>query len=91
MYFLYFENIEVVKNIEPLSEAATRVVLCKKVFLEVFTKFTGKHQCQSLQVFSCEFCEISKTVFFTKHLRTTASTLLTPSNVNDKCFAKWRC
>ena len=26
------------------------------------------------QVFSCEFCEISKKTFFTEHLRTTAST-----------------
>ena len=25
------------------------------------------------QVLSCEFCEISKTSFFTEHLRTTAS------------------
>ena len=45
-----------------------------------FTKFTGKHLCQSLffkktlaQVFSCEFCEISKNTFFTENLRATAS------------------
>ena len=25
------------------------------------------------QVFSCEFCEISKNIFFTEHFRTTAS------------------
>ena len=25
------------------------------------------------QVFSCEFCELSKNAFFTEHLRTTAS------------------
>ena len=25
------------------------------------------------QVFSCEFCEISKNIFFTEHLRPTAS------------------
>ena len=25
------------------------------------------------QVFSCEFCEISKNIYFTEHLRTTAS------------------
>ena len=47
----------------------------KKVFLEYFAKFTGKQLCQSLlfnkvactgtlvQVFSCEFSEISKKVF----------------------------
>ena len=61
----------------------------KKGVLRNFTKFTGKHVCQSLffnkvaglglkketlaQVFSCEFCEISKNTIFTEHLRTTAS------------------
>ena len=42
-------------------------VFCKKGVLGNFTKFTGEHLCQSLflikllaQVFSCEFCEISK-------------------------------
>ena len=42
--------------------------------LKNFAKFTGKHLCQSLifkketlaQVFSCEFCEISKKTFFHK-------------------------
>ena len=46
---------------------------------------TGKHLCQSLrpatlfkketlaQVFSCEFCEISKNIFYKEHLRITAS------------------
>ena len=58
-----------------------------------FTKFTGKHLCQSLffnkvaglrpaflfkketleQVFSCQFCEISKNTFFIEHPSTTAS------------------
>ena len=56
-------------------------VFCKKGVLKNFTKFTGKHLCQSLffnkvagpcnfikketlaQVFSCEFCEISKNTF----------------------------
>ena len=52
----------------------------KKGVLRDFTKFTGKHLCQRLffikslaQVFSCEFCEISKNTFFTEHLWTTAS------------------
>ena len=47
----------------------------RKGVLRNFTKFTGKHLCQSLffnkvikketvaQVFSCEFCEISKNTF----------------------------
>ena len=51
-----------------------------------FTKFTGKHLRQNLfqnfnfikketpvQVFSCEFCEISKNTFFTEHHWTIAS------------------
>ena len=58
----------------------------RKGALRNFAKFTGKHLCQSLlfnkvaikketlaQLFSCEFCEISKNAFFTEHLRTTAS------------------
>ena len=54
----------------------------KKDVLRNFAKFTGKQLCQRLnfikkeslaQVFSCEFCEISKNTFFTEHLRTTAS------------------
>ena len=61
----------------------------KKGVLRNFTKFTGKHLCQSLffnkkdfiknlkdfikketllQVFSCEFCKISKNTSFTEHL-----------------------
>ena len=49
-------------------------VLCRKGVLRNSGKFTGKHLCQSLffnkvaltQVFSCEFCKISKNVFFYK-------------------------
>ena len=56
----------------------------KKGVLKNFTKFTGKHLCQSLffnsnfikgilaQVLSCAFCEIFKNTFFTGHLWTTA-------------------
>ena len=52
-------------------------VFCKKGVLRSFAKFTGKHFCQSLffkketlaQVFSCEFCEISKNTFPYRHLR----------------------
>ena len=58
-------------------------VFCKKGVLRNFAKFTGKHLCQSLffnkacnfikeetlaQVLSCEFCEISKNIFFTENL-----------------------
>ena len=57
----------------------------KKGILRNFTKFTGKHLCQSLffnkvakkgtlaQLFSSEFCEISKNTFFREHLWTTTS------------------
>ena len=54
-----------------------------KAVLRNFTKFTGKHLCQSLfsnkvaglrpealaQVFPSEFCQISNNSFFTEHLR----------------------
>ena len=33
------------------------------------------------QVFSCEFCEISKNTFSTEHLRTTASEILEEHNI----------
>ena len=57
----------------------------RKDVLKNFAKFRGKHLCLSLffnkvagaealaQVFSCEFCEISKSTFFAEYLRTTAS------------------
>ena len=42
----------------------------RKGVLINFAKFTGKHLCQSLFflffVFPCEFCEISKNIFFTE-------------------------
>ena len=53
-------------------------MFCEKGVLRHFTKFTGKHLCQSLlfnkvanyirkealaQLFSCEFCEIFKNTF----------------------------
>ena len=42
----------------------------EKGVLRNLTKFRGKHLCQRLvQVFSCQFCEISKNTFFTEHLR----------------------
>ena len=60
-------------------------LFCKKGFLRNFTKFTGKRLCQILffnkeiqkvtlaQVFSCEFCEITKNSF-TENVWTTAKT-----------------
>ena len=57
-------------------------VLCKKDVIKQFAKSTKKHLFWSLlfietetpiQVFSCEFCEDFKKIFFTEHLRTTSS------------------
>ena len=68
----------------------------KKSVLRNFIKFTRKNLCQSLlnfiingtlvQVFSCEFCEIFKNAFFTKHLRATASGLVKPCLNSDLYF-----
>ena len=50
----------------------------KKVFLEI-SQNSQENTCArvsfliKLQVFSCEFCEISKNAFHIEHLRTTAS------------------
>ena len=69
----------------------------KKSVLRNFKKFTGKHLCQTFlfkacnfiknevlaQVFSCEFCEISKNTFSTEYLWTTAS------KQRATCFIKW--
>ena len=66
------------------SEAATRIAPCKKVFLEI-SQNSQKNTCARVsflnfikkealvQLFSCEFCEISKNTFFTEYLWTTAS------------------
>ena len=67
-----------------MSEAATRAVLQKKVFLEISLNSQEKPVSETLfswscrpkaQVFSCEFCKISN-IFFTEYLRTTASLML---------------
>ena len=47
----------------------------RKGVLRNFAKFTGKQKQTLAQVFSCEFCEISKSTFFTEHLWATASIL----------------
>ena len=58
---------------QPLEVFCKKRCSLRKGALRNFAKFTGKHLCQSLffkkeavaQVFSCEFCEISKNTFFT--------------------------
>ena len=68
-----------------IFRSSHRMCSIKKGILRNFSKFTGKHLCQSLffnkvaachfikketlaQVFSCEFWEISKNIFFTEHV-----------------------
>ena len=73
-------------------------MFCKKGVPGNLAKFTGKHLCQHLffkketlaQVFSCEFCKISKNTFFTEHPQVTASTgwekvkvLYLPENIHQ--------
>ena len=55
-----------------LTEAATGGVLKEKVFLEI-SQNSQENTCA--QVFSCEFCKISKSTSFTEHLWVTASDL----------------
>ena len=47
-------------------------VFCQKGVLGNFTKLTRKKETLA-QVFSSEFCEISKNTFFTEHLLVAAS------------------
>ena len=62
-----------------IREAVGKQMFFKIGVLKNFTKFTGKQACNFIkeetlpQVFSCEFCKISKSTYFTKHLWTTAS------------------
>ena len=64
------------------TEAGHQRCSLRKGVLRNFAKLTGKHRPQSCnfikketlaQVYSCEFCEISKNTFFTEHLWATAS------------------
>ena len=60
--FLVFE-LFILKVVKP--EAVGRSCSIKKVFLKIFSKFTGEHLYLSLaQVISCEFYEIFKNIFF---------------------------
>ena len=70
----YFSSSEVYWQKHPPE------VFYQKGVLTNFLKFTGKHLCQNLsfkglyfRFFSCEFSEICRTTFFTKHLWATAS------------------
>ena len=70
-----------------LTEAVAHRGSVKSVFLE-FSQNSQENTCACAratllkkrlwhQVFSCEFCEISKNTFFSEHFRTTASVLKT--------------
>ena len=48
-------------------------VFCKKRVLLEISQNSKETAATLVQVFSCEFCEISKSNFSTEHLRTTAS------------------
>ena len=81
-YHEHADNSQVGQH--PNFRSSRPEMFCKKGVLRNFTKFTGKHLCQSLffnkvadlkpatllkketlaQVFSCEFCKISKSTFF---------------------------
>ena len=58
-------------------------VLCKKGALRKFAKFTGKYLCRNLFLIKLQACQISKNIFFTEHLRTSASKNLNPLNMKD--------
>ena len=79
-----FKSFFIVKSYITGSRSSHPRYSIRKGVLKNFAKLTGKHLCQSLffnkvkketlsQVFSCEFCEISKNTFFTEHLWATAS------------------
>ena len=56
------------------SGAVSRRCSVKKVFFRNFSKFKGATLLKKrAQVFSCEFCEISKNRFSAEHLWMTAS------------------
>ena len=88
-YQIYIENTIFFEKLTVLTlkKQPPEVFCKKKCSYRNITKFTGEHLCQSLffnkvtglgpleQVFSCEFCEISKKIFFTEHLWATASNI----------------
>ena len=75
---------------QEVSKAVVQRFSVKKVFLEILqnsrenncVRVSLPEACNFIkketlvQVFSCEFCEISNNIFFTEHLWTTASEVL---------------
>ena len=68
-WYVYPANLKKVASI--IEEKFTRRHLYHSFFF--FCNFIKKESL--VQVFSCEFCKISKNIFFTEHLRETASVI----------------
>ena len=65
--YIYIYSPKITSKMKRIS--ATGGVLSKKKFLKKPATLLKKGTLA--QVFSCEFCEISKNTFLTEHLRTT--------------------
>ena len=61
-------------NTEAVAQRCSGKHLCQSLFFNKVSEACNFIKKEKLaQVFSCEFCEISKNIFFTEHLWTTAS------------------
>ena len=84
LHFLCSKSFVFPELLEDFRKQPPKVVYKKKVFLEI-SQNSQKNTCArisfliKLQVFSCEFCEISKSTIFTEHLRMSASGFHTKS------------
>ena len=99
---VYFNLLNEYENTWYWLRSSHRKCSVRKGVLRNFAKFTAIHLCQSLffktrnfikketltQVFSCEFCEISKNTFLTDHLWATASRRLRPEILSYRW--KWK-
>ena len=79
---------------DEMCRSSHRRCSIEKGVLKNFAKFTGKSLCRkiflnkvagSLQVFSCEFCEIFKNNYFVEHLQMAAS----KSEINPEKSLHW--
>ena len=75
------------QKLEIINRSSHRRCSVKKVFLE-FSQACNFIKIETLtQVFSCEFCEISKNTFFTEHIWVTASESKAIMKVYSKAMA----
>ena len=93
---MWFRNLST-SEITAKHRSSRPEVFCEKGVLRNFAKFTGKHLCQGLflnkvagfiekeilaQVFSCEFCEISKNTFnYRTHLVAASENMGSEENI----------